>query len=82
MQEKEHRAIVDARGSRPEAAEETLLSAFTFHNFLFLLPLLPKGGIGQAVVEPVVPELVVRESVPQLDVLGEVSARIADERPQ
>ena len=46
MQEEEHRTVVDTRSPRPESSIEPLLPAFTLDKFLFLLPLLPEGGIG------------------------------------
>lgn len=76
MKKKQHRSIVDARKPRTGASGIAFLIMFVLNDLLILFPFFPEGGIGQAVVKAFPGELIVRERTSELDVLGEIPARI------
>jgi len=76
VQEEQHRPVADPGQLGAESAFKPLLLMLPDHGGLVLLPLFAKRGIRDAVVELVGGQLVVGQSAAELDVLGQVPARI------
>lgn len=66
--EEQQGAVADAGQPCPEPAPETLLLVLMPDRLLYLLPLHPERGVGEAIVKEVSRQPIVREGVAELDV--------------
>ena len=73
VHQEQQRTIAHARQTGTEASGEALLAVLSLHLLLHVLPLHAERRVGQAVVELLMGQVIVRQSIAELDVAGVVA---------